>query len=182
MLGLLTQRKHLHNMFTTCTMKSINEFKLVMPNIKLKTNLHRHHTEFSIGDYVMVQIKPKQFPPGSVRKLQACNVRPFKVCSRSDEMHMSLTFPSDHSISSTFNVKELVAYIGQLVMLDDPFKDPLSDPNNPILDPVQPSLPPVHKGYIDAIWMSRFFYQGWRSLELPSSLGWSTRFKLQIDQ
>lgn len=66
-----------------------------------------------------------------------------KCFSRSDEMCMSLTFPFNHSISSTFNVKKLVAYIGQLVMLDDPFKDPLSDPNNPILDPVQLSLPPV---------------------------------------
>lgn len=34
---------------------------------------------FTVGDYVMVPIRPKHFPYNFVRQLQACSVEPLKV-------------------------------------------------------------------------------------------------------
>lgn len=73
----------------------------------------------------MVRNRPERFPPRSVRKLQARSVGPFKVLQRVGPNAYVIDIPPDYGISSTFNVKNVVAYRGQP---DDPFKDPLSDP------------------------------------------------------
>lgn len=71
---------------------------------KLQADLHRRHTAFNIGDYVMVQIRPKRFPPRSVRKLQARSAGPFKVLQRVGPNAYVIDIPPDYGISSTFNV------------------------------------------------------------------------------
>ena len=46
---------------------------------KIHANTHQHHAEFQVGDYVMIWIRPKWFPSGTVKKLQARSAGPFKV-------------------------------------------------------------------------------------------------------
>ena len=38
---------------------------------KASADLHRRLRTFNVGGYVMVRMKPEQFPPGTVKKLQA---------------------------------------------------------------------------------------------------------------
>lgn len=57
----------------------------------------------------MVWIRPEQFPSGSVLKLQARNVRPFKVLWRVEPNAYVIDVPPNHGISSTINVEDLVA-------------------------------------------------------------------------
>lgn len=54
--------------------------------------------------YVMVRIKPKQFPSGTVRELQAHNVKPFKVLKQIGLNAYVNDIPPDYGISSTFNI------------------------------------------------------------------------------
>ena len=44
----------------------------------IHADIRRHH----VGDYVMIQIRPKWFPSGTVKKLQAYSVGPFKILKR----------------------------------------------------------------------------------------------------
>ena len=77
---------------------------------KLQADLHRRHNEFNMEDYVMIQIRSKRFPSETNRKLHAHSVRPFKVLQRVGPNAYVLDLPLDLGISSTFNIKDLVAY------------------------------------------------------------------------
>ena len=46
---------------------------------KLQVDLHRQHNEFNVGDYIMIQIRPKRFPSRTNQKLHARSVESFKV-------------------------------------------------------------------------------------------------------
>jgi len=58
----------------------------------------------------MIWIRPKQFLSGINRKLHAYSVRLFKMLQRVDPNVYVLDIPLDFDISSTFNIKDLVAY------------------------------------------------------------------------
>ena len=43
------------------------------------SDAHRRPHEFQEGDYVMIRVRPERFPSGTVKKLQAHGVGPFRV-------------------------------------------------------------------------------------------------------
>ena len=119
---------------------------------KVQANSCRRHLEFAVGDYVMIRIRPKRFPLGTVKKLQARSVGPFKVLKRIGSNAYVIELSSDYGISSTFNIKDLVAYKGPATIPDDPFTEPPPAPTiSPDFDTIPPNIPPTHKESIDAI-------------------------------
>ena len=65
----------LHHDINKCIQLSNKQYKIYVDS-------HHRHLEFNISDYVMVHIRPEQFPLGIVRKLQAHSAGrpgPFKV-------------------------------------------------------------------------------------------------------
>ena len=100
----------------------------------------------------MIQIRPKRFPPRTVKKLQARSVGPFKVLKRMGPNAYVIDLPHDYGISSSFNIEDLVAYKGPIVIPDNLFDEPLLDPiDAPIPIPLPLNLPYAHKESIDAI-------------------------------
>lgn len=119
---------------------------------KIEADLCGHLIEFNIGDYVIVWIRSKRSPPGSVQKLQAHSAGLFKVLQWVESNVYVIDVPPGLGISSTFNVENLVAYTSHTVIPDDPFNELSLVPNtNPIPDPIQPSFSPAHKESIDTI-------------------------------
>ena len=56
---------------------------------KLRVNVREKFKAFNVGNYVMVRIRPKRFPPRTVKKLHVCGVGPFKILNKiNDNMHM----------------------------------------------------------------------------------------------
>ena len=49
---------------------------------------HRKIKEFYEGDYVMVRLKPERFLPGTMKKLYARHVGPFKIIRKIGPMRM----------------------------------------------------------------------------------------------
>ena len=72
----------------------------------------------------MIRIRPERFPSGTVKKLQARSAGPFKVLKQIGSNAYVIELPSNYGISSTFNIKDLVAYKGPTTILDDPFTEP----------------------------------------------------------
>ena len=70
----------------------------------------------------MVRVRPKRFPSGAVKKLHARGVGPFQILKRVDSNAYVVNIPPDYSISSTFNVSDLIAYREPTVIPSDPFK------------------------------------------------------------
>jgi hypothetical protein len=91
---------------------------------KVQVDCCRRHLEFAVGDYVMIRIRPERFPSGTVKKLEARSASPFKVLKWIGSNAYVIDFPSDYGISSTFNIKDLVAYKGPATIPDDPFTEP----------------------------------------------------------
>jgi len=63
----------------------------------------------------MIRIQPERFPSGTVKKLNAHSVGPYKI---NPKAHV-IDLPSNFEISSAFNISNLVAY-----------KDPPFNPDN----------------------------------------------------
>ena len=89
--------------------------------------MHRRRLEFNKGDYVIIQIRPKQFPPGVVKKLTAHSADPFKILKKINPNAYVIDLPPDFRNSSTFTISDLVTYKGPpfnpdnaLVDLDEP--------------------------------------------------------------
>ena len=117
---------------------------------KIHANTHRRHAEFHVGDYVMIRIRHERFPPGTVKKLQACSAGPFKVLKRMGPNAYVIDLPHDYGISSSFNIEDLVGYKSSTA--DTPFDEPLFDLiDAPIPTPLPLNLPYAHKESIDAI-------------------------------
>lgn len=94
---------------------------------KLAANSHGCNVEFQIGDYVMVCKRPKRFPQGIARKLQARSIGPFKVLKRVGSNMYVLELPPHMGVSPTFNVEDLVLYQTQ-ILLAQPHKLSLINP------------------------------------------------------
>ena len=69
----------------------------------------------------MIQIRPKRFPSGTVKKLQARSTRPFKVLKRMSLNAYVIDLSHDYGISSSFNIEDLVAYKSPTAIPDTPF-------------------------------------------------------------
>ena len=53
---------------------------------KSYVDLHRRHLEFNKGDYIMIQIRPERFSPGTIKKLYARSVGLFKFLRKPIQM------------------------------------------------------------------------------------------------
>ena len=76
----------------------------------------------------MIQIRLEWFPSGTVKKLQAHSARPFKALKRIGLNAYVIDLLHDYGISSSFNIEDLVAYKGPIVIPDNLFDEPLLDP------------------------------------------------------
>ena len=61
---------------------------------------------------MMVQIRPKRFFLGTVKKLHACSAEPFKILNKLNDNTYVIDFHKDFGINSIFNVKDLVYFKG----------------------------------------------------------------------
>ena len=156
---------------------------------KIHADIRRRHMEFQVGDYVMIRVRPEQFPFGAVKKLHAHSAGPFKVLKRVGPNAYVLELPSDYDISSTFNIEDLVAFKGTTAIPDAPFDDPLPDlVDIPLPIPTPLNLSYTRKEHIDIILMNRLFLPGmvefsaslvrWRG-HPTSDCTWITRDELQ---
>ena len=58
----------------------------------------------------MIRIRPKRFPSGTAKKLQARSAGPFKILKQMGPNAYVIDLPHDYGISSSFNIEDLVAY------------------------------------------------------------------------
>ena len=91
---------------------------------KIHADTHRHHAEFQVGDYVMIRIRPECFPSGTIKKMQARSVGPFKVLKRMGPNAQVIDLSHDYGISSSF-IEDLVAYKSPTTIPDTPFDESL---------------------------------------------------------
>ena len=100
----------------------------------------------------MIWIRRERFPSRPIKKLQACSAGPFKVLKRMGPNAYVIDLPHDYGISSSFNIKDLVAYKSPAVIPDIPFDESLPNPiDAPIPTLLLLNLSYVHKESIDAI-------------------------------
>ena len=102
----------------------------------------------------MIWIRPKWFPSGTVKKLQAHSVGPFKVLKQMGPNAYVIDLSHDYGISFSFNIEDLVAYKSPIAIPDTPFNEPLLDPIDvpiPIPTSLPLNLPYAYKESIDAI-------------------------------
>jgi len=78
----------------------------------LRADSRKIFKNFNVGDYVMVQIYPKQFPSGTVKMLHVRGAGPFKILNKMNCNTYVIGLPKDYGISCTFNVNDLVDYKG----------------------------------------------------------------------
>ena len=102
--------------------------RIVSQNEKYKANadVGRRSVSFSVGELVMVRLRPERNLPGVAAKLHARSAGPFPIVRVINENAYVVGIPSDWGMSSTFNVCDLVRYL--------PMSDPISD-----LEPHTPS-------------------------------------------
>ena len=176
---------HMHELH-----KEINK-RIQASNLKYKpqVDLHRRDLDFDVGDYVMIRIKPKRYPSGTFKKLQARSASPFKVLKKLGSNAYVIDIPSDYGISSTFNIADLIAFKGPAIIPYEPFDDPPSSSlANPIPSPTPSCFQKAHKDIIDVILDEQslftrdgtvqFFLVHWRGRP-DSDCTWITREELQ---
>ena len=66
----------------------------------------------------MIWIRPKWFPSGTVKKLQARSAGPFKVLKQMGPNAYVIDLSHDYGISFSFNIEDLVAYKSPIANLD----------------------------------------------------------------
>ena len=101
----------MHSTCTSYTRRSAIELHEATPTINYRLLLEKIKT-FDVGDFVMVRICPEQFPPGTVKKLHACNAGPFQILKKFNDNAYVINLSKNFSNSYTFNVEDLVDYKG----------------------------------------------------------------------
>ncbi|KAG0466983.1 hypothetical protein HPP92_018563 [Vanilla planifolia] len=76
----------------------------------------------------MIRVRPERFPPGTLRKLHAKGIGPFRIITKISPNAYTLELPDDYGVSNTFNISDLVAY-----------KEPVEIPS----EPFEPESPPL---------------------------------------
>jgi hypothetical protein len=77
---------------------------------KFRADLLKYHNALNVGDYFMIQIKPKRCPLEIDYKLQVSSARPFKMLQMIKSNNYVIKLPLNFDISSTFNMKDLSIY------------------------------------------------------------------------
>ena len=91
---------------------------------KAKANKNRKQPTFAPGDLVWVHLRKERFPSKRKNKLMPRAEGPFKVLERFGDSAYKVELPGDVSVSSTFNVGDLMPYLE-----DDYLEDLRSSPN-----------------------------------------------------
>ena len=79
---------------------------------KLTANVHHRYKEFSVGEYVMVRIRPERIPKTFSKKLYARAMGPYSIIRKLGSNAYLLDLPNDMDISHVFNVEGLLPYQG----------------------------------------------------------------------
>jgi len=82
-------------------------------NYKVYADLFKRAQDFNVRDYVMVRIRPKQYPSGTVKKLHG----PFKILRSINSNAYIVDFSPDFGISPV-NIEDLVACKGPIFSSD----------------------------------------------------------------
>ncbi|CAB4263778.1 unnamed protein product [Prunus armeniaca] len=116
-------------------------------------DVHRRLKEFSVGDFVMVQIKPERFPQGIAKKLQARSMGPFKVLKRLGSNAYMLQLPPEMGIIPIFNIEDLVPYKEPAAFDNTSAEnsDPFSISDFSSLTPLLPHPRPKEKDIVEDI-------------------------------
>ncbi|PKU77037.1 hypothetical protein MA16_Dca001643 [Dendrobium catenatum] len=112
-------------------------------NYKIHADKKKRFKEFKVGDFVMVRIRPERFPSGSVKKLHARSVRPFKIISKVNNNAYVLELLEGFNMNPTFNIEDIVAFEGPNFNPNNPlYNEPCETPPSeiPSLHPL-PNLP-----------------------------------------
>ncbi|KAG0491265.1 hypothetical protein HPP92_004663 [Vanilla planifolia] len=89
----------------------------------------------------MIRVRPERFPPGTLRKLHAKGIGPFRIITKISPNAYTLELPDDYGVSNTFNISDLVAYKEPVEIPSEPF-EPESPPlvSEPLPECPQPVL------------------------------------------
>lgn len=120
----------IHDDIRTC-------ISLTNDNYKYLTNSHKWFKEFKDDDFVIVQIRPKWYPPSIATKLQDHSLGPFKILKQIGFNAYMIDLPHDWGFISSFSISNMAAYLDPHVISNDPFT-----PNPPRMSeqPIECSL------------------------------------------
>ena len=90
--------------------KIIQKIKISNDAYKKQADSRKRLKEFSVGDFVMIKLRPERFPPGAIKKLHSRSTGPYKIIEKIGPNAYVLELPPDLGISSTFNVCDLTEY------------------------------------------------------------------------
>jgi len=118
------------------------QIAIINDNYKSAADSHKRLQEFAIGDEVIVRVRPERFPSGTLKKLHARHIGPYKVLRRFGSNAYELDILCDLGIHPVFNVEDLTLYHTPVVYPTAIPDKPASTSKNlqPFL--VQPPLPP----------------------------------------
>ncbi|KAL5751049.1 hypothetical protein ACOSP7_025652 [Xanthoceras sorbifolium] len=77
-----------------------------------RANLKKKDVQFSVGDQVLIRLRPERFPPGSFTKLHARRAGPFPILKKLGPNAYLVDLPGSYTFSHIFNVEDLTAYKG----------------------------------------------------------------------
>ena len=106
------------------------------------TDSHKRLQEFAIRDEVMIRVRPKMFPSGTLKKLHALHMGPYRVLRRFSSNGYELNMPRDLEINPVFNVEGLTLYRTPMAYSTIIPDESASTFRRPQPFPIQPLLPP----------------------------------------
>ncbi|CAL2237612.1 unnamed protein product [Prunus armeniaca] len=120
---------------------------------KRDADVHRRLKEFSVGNFVMVRIKPERFPQGIAKKLQARSMGPFQVLKQLGSNAYMLELPPEMGISPIFNIEDLAPYKEPAASDNTSAEnsDPFSISDFSSLTPLLPRPSPKEKDIVEDI-------------------------------
>lgn len=123
---------------------------------KLCSNVHKRHVDFNVGDYVMVRIRTECCSSRHASKLQPRGAGPFKILKCIGSNAYVIGISPDLGYSSTFKVRDLIAFNYFFTPLNDAFASVTTlpnelEPDDTIILTVPPPPYLVHEDKIDAI-------------------------------
>ena len=98
--------KHIHDLHV----EIMRKISLSSEEYKLVADVHNRSKEFSVGEYVMVRIRPERIPKTFSKKLYARAMGPYYIiCILGSNVYLP-DFHNDMDISHVFNVEDLLPY------------------------------------------------------------------------
>ena len=73
-------------------------------------NSHKKTKKFNEGDFIIIKLRLKRFPPGTMKKLHIRGAERFKIIKKIGPNAYVLELSPDYGISLTFNIFDLKEY------------------------------------------------------------------------